>query len=444
MTGVLIEGAEMELLSCHESLQLSGFGVPVARLPCGACCTPAGKSWSEINEECMPILWNKPKALLVLEDGTVFRGSVFAGRGRALGEVVFNTGMTGYQEVLTDPSYKGQMVAMTYPLTGTYGINDQDMESAAIQVEAFVVREYQGFPSNWRSRKSLAEFLDDHHKIGIEGIDTRALTRHLRMAGAMRGIIATDTDDVAKLLDEVRAFPGLTGIDLVQYVTCQEPYLWDKGPRPLSAPTIWPAGPSRLRVAALDCGIKYNILRRLEQAGCQIAVFPAHSSAEEILATDPDGVFLSNGPGDPAALHGVIDTVRRLLGSRPLFGICLGHQVMGLALGGTTFKLKFGHRGANQPVKDLTTGKVEITSQNHGFCVDLDSMKDIPVRLTHVNLNDNTLEGMEHLEYPAFSVQYHPEAAPGPHDASYLFERFTDLMKVHREHHDRPAPPEHD
>jgi carbamoyl-phosphate synthase small subunit len=380
----------------------------------------------------MSLPWKRPKAVLLLEDGTVFHGYAFAGQGRALGEVVFNTSMTGYQEVLTDPSYKGQIVAMTYPLTGTYGINDEDLESAAIQVEGFIVKEYQDFVSNWRSTQSLADFLNEYKKIGIEGIDTRALTRHLRMAGAMRGIIATDTDDLSKLMDEVQAFPGLNGIDLVQHVTCRKPYRWLQGPQPAAESPAWSSNHSGFRVAAMDCGIKYNILRLLERAGCQVMVFPAHTSAARILAADPDGVFLSNGPGDPAALHQVIRTVRELLGKRPMFGICLGHQVMGLALGGKTFKLKFGHRGANQPVKDLTTEKVEITSQNHGYCVDIDSLSHVPVRLTHLNLNDNTLEGMEHLEIPAFSVQYHPEASPGPHDASYLFDRFIELMKKNR------------
>lgn len=376
--------------------------------------------------------WKKNKALLVLEDGTVFKGYAFAGRGRSLGEVVFNTAMTGYQEVLTDPSYKGQIVAMTYPLTGTYGINDDDMESAAVQVEGFIVKEYQDFASNWRSNRTLADFLNEHGKIGIEGIDTRALTRHIRLAGAMRGVIATDTDRVSELLDQVQAYPGLTGIDMVQHVTCQKPYRWRNGPLPATTRPTWSEDHPGLRVATLDCGVKYNILRKLEQTGCQVIVFPAHTKAEEILATKPDGIFLSNGPGDPAALDYVVDTVKDLLGKRPVFGICLGHQVMGLALDGRTFKLKFGHRGANQPVKDLTTGKVEITSQNHGFCVEPDSLRDKPVRLTHLNLNDNTLEGMEHLQLPAFSVQYHPEASPGPHDASYLFQRFTRLIETNK------------
>ncbi len=377
----------------------------------------------------MSLPWNRPKAILLLEDGTVFRGYTFCGHGRTLGEVVFNTSMTGYQEVLTDPSYKGQIVAMTYPLTGTYGINPDDMESAAIHVEAFIVKEYQDFASNWRSDRSLADFLDEHGKIGIEGIDTRALTRHIRVGGAMRGIIATDTDNLSELMDQVLAYPGLNGIDLVKYVTCQKPYRWRDGKKHEIASPQWLPNVPGLRVAALDCGIKYNILRKLENAGCQVLVFPAHASAAEILASDPDGIFLSNGPGDPAAVHYVIETVRDLFGKKPIFGICLGHQMMGLALGGTTFKLKFGHRGANQPVKDLTTGRIEITSQNHGYCVDPDSLSHLPVRLTHINLNDNTLEGMEHLEIPAFCVQYHPEASPGPHDASYLFGRFIELIE---------------
>ncbi len=373
--------------------------------------------------------WKRKRAWLVLEDGTVFQGSAFAGHGRALGEVVFNTSMTGYQEVLTDPSYKGQIVTMTYPLTGTYGINDEDMESSAIQVEAFIVKEYQEHPSNWRSNRGLAEFLEEHGKIGIEGIDTRALTRHIRQAGAMRGIIATDADDVKGLRDEVLAFPGLNDVDMVRHVTCLRPYRWHQGAKRPDMPIEWTEGRLGFRVAALDCGIKFNILRNLEDAGCQVLVLPAHTSAEEILAAQPDGIFLSNGPGDPAAVHYVIETVRGLLGKRPVFGICLGHQLMGLALGGRTFKLKFGHRGANQPVKDVTTGKVEITSQNHGYCVDPDSLAKAGVRLTHVNLNDNTLEGMEHQDLPAFSVQYHPEASPGPHDATYLFQRFIRLME---------------
>ena len=380
----------------------------------------------------MSLPWNRPKAVLLLEDGTVFHGYAFSGGGKTLGEVVFNTSMTGYQEVLTDPSYKGQIVAMTYPLTGTYGINSEDMESAAVQVEGFIVKEYQDFVSNWRSDRSLADFLAEYSKIGIEGVDTRALTRHLRVSGAMRGIISTDTDNLAHLMEQLQAYPGLNGMDLVKEVTCQKPYRWRDGRREeIDSPGWLPEG-SRLRVAALDCGIKYNILRMLENSGCQVLVFPAHTTASEILACDPDGIFLSNGPGDPAAVHYVIETVRGLFGKKPVFGICLGHQMMGLALGGRTFKLKFGHRGANQPVKDLTTGKIEITAQNHGFCVDPDSLSSLPVKLTHINLNDNTLEGMAHREIPAFCVQYHPEASPGPHDASYLFDRFIEMIEKNK------------
>ncbi len=380
----------------------------------------------------MSLPWNRPKAILLLEDGTVFHGYTFCGSGRKLGEVVFNTSMTGYQEVLTDPSYKGQIVTMTYPLTGTYGINTEDMESAAVQVEGFIVKEYQDFASNWRSERSLADFLTQYGKIGIEGIDTRALTKHLRVRGAMRGIIATDTDDLSTLLDQVQAYPGLNGIDLVKEVTCQKPYRWRDGAREEIDSPDWLPQDGRPRVAALDCGIKYNILRMLENAGCQVLVFPADTSATEILSCNPDGIFLSNGPGDPSAVRYVVQTVRDLLGKKPMFGICLGHQMMGLALGGKTFKLKFGHRGANQPVKDLTTGKIEITSQNHGYCVDPDSLSRMPVSLTHINLNDNTLEGMAHLELPAFCVQYHPEASPGPHDASYLFDRFITMIETNR------------
>ena len=373
--------------------------------------------------------WSRPPALLVLEDGTVFRGRAFAGKGRALGEIVFNTSMTGYQEVLTDPSYKGQIVAMTYPLVGTYGINEEDMESSAVRVEGFVVKEYQDFASNWRSRRSLAEFLEDHGVIGLEGVDTRALTRHIRLGGAMRSIVATDTEDARELLEQVRAWPGLVDVDMVKHVTCAEPYLWRRKPVPSRR---WSGQGGGLRVAALDFGIKYNILRRLEEEGCETVVFPADTPAEALLRDDPDGVLLSNGPGDPAPLDYAIRTVRSILGRKPVFGICLGHQLMGLALGGRTFKLKFGHRGANQPVKDLSTGRVEITSQNHGFCVEPDSLRDAPVRVTHVNLNDDTLEGLEHLEMPAYSVQYHPEASPGPHDAAYLFKRFIRLMEQHQ------------
>lgn len=385
----------------------------------------------------MAFRWERTPAVLVLEDGTVFSGRVFTKteNKKALGEVVFNTGMTGYQEVLTDPSYKGQIVTMTYPHMGNYGINSEDMESRDIQVEAFIIREYHEVPSNWRSEKSLARFLEEAGKIGMEGVDTRALTRHIRLAGAMKGIIAVGVDSsdskaLAGLLEEVREFPGLVGIDMVRHVTCKEPYLWLHG-RP-QAQKDWDPNFRGYRIAALDFGVKYNILRNLERRGCQILVFPANTKAETILSYDPDGIFLSNGPGDPAAVTYAVETVRKLMGTRPMFGICLGHQLIGLALGGRTFKLKFGHRGINQPVKDLSTGKIEITSQNHGFCVDLNSLDPSSVRLTHINLNDETLEGLEHRDIPVFCVQYHPEAAPGPHDATYLFDRFVEMIRKHR------------
>jgi carbamoyl-phosphate synthase small subunit len=379
--------------------------------------------------------FNQPRATLVLEDGRTFYGHTFAGQGETLGEVVFNTAMTGYQEVLTDPSYKGQIVSMTYPLIGNYGINDEDMESVAIQVEGFIVREYLPYPSNWRSQKSLKEFLDEGQVLGIESIDTRALTKHIRTTGAMKGIIATGDRDPEELLQRVRGYPGLVGRDLVEKVTTPSPFLWDGERRPLpwksgmTGADVWPDRSHPFKVVALDYGIKYNILRHLAGRDCHTIVLPAQAEPADILALEPDGLFLSNGPGDPAAVTYAINTVRLLLPELPIFGICLGHQLLGLAMGGTTFKLKFGHRGSNQPVKDLLTGKVEITSQNHGFCVDINSLKGKDVELTHINLNDQTLEGMRHRKLPIYSVQYHPEASPGPHDATYLFDDFLTLMQ---------------
>ncbi|PIV01461.1 MAG: carbamoyl phosphate synthase small subunit [Syntrophobacterales bacterium CG_4_8_14_3_um_filter_58_8] len=369
----------------------------------------------------------RKKALLVLEDGSVYRGNVFAGKGEVLGEVVFNTGMTGYQEILTDPSYKGQIVAMTYPLIGNTGINPEDMESAGIHLEGFIVREYEGYPSNWRSRESLQAFLERHGKLGVEGIDTRALTRRIRMTGAMRGVLSTAPEEIDQLLRRVRAYPGLIGRDLVKTVTCRQPYLWKDG-----APREMAEGGHadrrvRRRVVVLDCGVKYNILRNLAKRGCEVRVLPATASGEEILALRPDGVLLSNGPGDPAVLPYIVDAVRTILGKVPIFGICLGHQILGQAAGGRTAKLKFGHHGINQPVKNCRNGRVEITSQNHGFVV-------LPESLTgeretvHENLNDRTSEGLRYPALSAFSVQYHPEAAPGPHDADYLFDEFIHLM----------------
>ncbi len=333
--------------------------------------------------------------------------------------------MTGYQEVITDPSYKGQIVTMTYPLVGNYGINDEDMESAGIHLEGFVVKEYQPNASNWRMTRSLKSFLEEYGKIGIEGIDTRALTRRLRLSGAMKGIIATGSKNIKSLLAKVRKYPGLVGRDLVQEVSCKKPYLWENGavchdglPSEKSS--------EKLRVAVLDCGVKYNILRLLEKNGCEVLVLPATSTGADILGIKPDGVLLSNGPGDPAALPYIVDAARAVIGKVPVFGICLGHQIIGQAIGGYTEKLKFGHHGINQPVKNVETGRVEITSQNHGFVVVPESVEG-KAQKTYHNLNDNTSEGMSMPQ--AFSVQYHPEAAPGPRDTEYLFAKFVKIMK---------------
>jgi carbamoyl-phosphate synthase small subunit len=386
----------------------------------------------------MAIMQGDRHALLVLEDGSVYPGTAFAGQGEVLGEVVFNTGMTGYQEILTDPSYKGQIVTMTYPLIGNTGINPEDMESGDIHLEGFIVREYQPCPSNWRSRQSLKVFLESHGKLGVENIDTRALTRRIRTAGAMRGILSTESRDAGLLLTRVRAFPGLVGQDLVKTVSCRKPYLWKDGaprealltPHPSTEDRrgAVPVEGERFRVVVLDCGVKFNILRHLEKRGCEIVVVPAASSAPDILSWTPDGVLLSNGPGDPAALPYIVQTVSGLLGKVPLFGICLGHQILGQALGGRTAKLKFGHHGINQPVKNRQTGRVEITSQNHGFVVLPESLM-APHEKSHDNLNDQTSEGVTVADLGAFSVQYHPEAAPGPHDAVYLFDQFIQAMQ---------------
>jgi carbamoyl-phosphate synthase small subunit len=373
----------------------------------------------------MPLLNKERKALLVLEDGSTFEGFAFAGEGVTLGEVVFNTGMTGYQEVITDPSYKGQIVTMTYPLVGNYGINDEDMESAGIHLEGFIVKEYQPNPSNWRMNRSLKSFLEDNGKIGLEGIDTRALTRRLRLSGSMKGIISTDTKNISELLEKVRAYPGMVGRDLVREVSCQKPYLWKKGaPSPNKIPAKKPA--KKMRVVVLDCGVKYNILRLLETNGCEVIVVPAFAAGSEILSYQPDGVLLSNGPGDPAALPYIVDAARTIIGKTPILGICLGHQIIGQAIGGYTCKLKFGHHGINQPVKNLESGRVEITSQNHGFVVVPESVEG-KAKKSYTNLNDATSEGMR---LPlTMSVQYHPEAAPGPRDTEYLFSQFVEMMK---------------
>ena len=368
------------------------------------------------------------KAIIALEDGRTFTGRSFTGPGEAVGEIVFNTGMTGYQEILTDPSYRGQIVTMTYPLIGNYGVNAADMESDAIHPGAFLVKEYNPVPSNFRSQGTLADFLRQHRVLGVEGLDTRAVTRHIRQSGALKGIVSTLDLDPASLVRRAQEWPGLVGHDMVSDVTCAAPYGWADN-RPLPGTDFQTAAPGKYLVVTFDFGLKYNQLRLLTERGCRVQVVPAQTTAREVLAMNPDGVFLSNGPGDPAGVPGVVDTMRELLGRRPIFGICLGHQILGLAYGGSTYKLKFGHRGSNQPVKNLLTGKVEITAQNHGFCVDFASLNPNEVELTHINLNDNSVEGMRHLKYPAFSVQYHPENAPGPHDSLYLFDRFLDMMR---------------
>ena len=354
-------------------------------------------------------------AILALEDGTIFKGSSFGAGGERYGEVVFNTSMTGYQEIITDPSYKGQIVTMTYPLIGNYGVNLEDVESCKPFVEGFVVREYSKIASNWRSRDSLGEYLAKNNILGIEGIDTRELTLHIRQKGALKAVLSTEDLDEKSLVKKAKESCGLLGIDLVREVVCKKPYAWNKK--------------GKYKVVAIDCGIKLNMLRILEGKNCKITVVPAATSSREILEIKPDGLLLSNGPGDPAALPYVVKTVRELLEKLPIFGICLGHQILGQAFGGRTFKLKFGHHGANHPVKDLKTGKVCITSQNHGFCVDIDSMNKKEIELTHVNLNDGTSEGLRHKKLPIFSVQFHPEASPGPRDAEYLFAEFVSLMQ---------------
>ncbi len=378
------------------------------------------------------------KAILALEDGRIFAGNSFGASGERLGEVVFNTSMTGYQEILTDPSYKGQIVTMTYPLIGNYGVNEEDFESIRPQVEGFVVKENCPFPNNWRSQGSLTDYLTQHGIVGIEGVDTRALTKHIRTAGAMRGILSTEDLDPASLVAKARKSPLMEGSDWVRSVTCQEAYRWVKGKGRGSGIGLWAWGKGQAqvegpsppyKVVAMDFGLKHNILRHLVHRGCEITVVPARTPADQILAAHPHGIFLSNGPGDPAVLTYAIETVRALLGKKPIFGICLGHQLLGLAMGGKTYKLKFGHRGANQPVKNLGNGKVEITTQNHGFCVDMDTLPASQIEVTHVNLNDQSLEGLRHRYLPVYSVQYHPEASAGPHDASYLFDEFIDFME---------------
>lgn len=376
------------------------------------------------------------KAVLALENGQYYEGRSVGAAGEAAGEVVFNTSLTGYQEVLTDPSYAGQIVTMTAPQIGNYGVADEDGESAHPQVAGFIVREASSIASNWRADSTLRDYLVAHGVVAIAEIDTRALTRVLRSAGVMRGIIATGTVDVPSLIERARAIPSMEGRDLVRDVTCEAPFVWSSALEPPVDPGLLPdaerAARRPLRLAAYDLGMKRNILRRFTEYGFQVTVHPAHADADQVLATKPDGIFFSNGPGDPAVLDYAIRNAKTIIASGvPTFGICLGHQVLALAAGASTYKLKFGHRGANHPVKNLATGHVEITSQNHGFAVDAGSLPP-DVEVTHVNLYDGTLEGFRYRDRPVFCVQYHPEAAPGPHDADYLFRRFLDEVEPTR------------
>ncbi|MBU8848759.1 MAG: glutamine-hydrolyzing carbamoyl-phosphate synthase small subunit [Desulfobacterales bacterium] len=375
------------------------------------------------------------KALLALEDGRIFPCRSFTGTGEASGEIVFNTSMTGYQEILTDPSYYGQMVTMTYPLIGNYGVCPEDIESDRIQVAAFIVKEYQDFPSNFRSRGTLSDYLIKGHVLGIEDLDTRALVRHIRKSGAMRAVISTSDLDPDSLVEKARQIPSMQGSDLVGKVTTKKPYFW-KHNQPdyvdtdkLQDPLIWHFKGKKHSVVALDFGLKYNIIRCLEKAGCEVLVVPATTDAKTIKNLNPDGIFLSNGPGDPEPVTYAVDTIKQLLGFVPIFGICLGMQLLGIAMGGKTMKIKFGHRGGNQPVKNLSTSKVEITSQNHGFAVDLNTIGKNDSAMTHINLNEDSLEGLKNDTIKAFAVQYHPEASPGPHDSAYLFNQFAKVIE---------------
>jgi carbamoyl-phosphate synthase small subunit len=369
------------------------------------------------------------KAKLALENGTVFTGESFGAPGEISGEVVFNTSMSGYQEIYTDPSYSGQIVTLTYPLIGNYGIVEEDMESSGPRVAGVIVKEYTETHSNFRASSSLGEWLTRHGITAVQGIDTRMLTRMIRTQGALRGVLSTTELDDKRLLDKVTTVPSMNGLDLATRVTCDSAYAW-KGTdtTPFALGTYGIAPGRRFNVVAYDFGIKHNILRRLTSFGCDVTVVPAGFPAADVLAMKPDGVFLSNGPGDPAPVTVAIGNIRALLGRVPIFGICLGHQLLALALGAKTYKLKFGHRGGNHPVKDMRTGVIEITSQNHGFAVDPESLDQSAIEITHMNLNDNTNEGFRHRSIPAFSVQYHPEASPGPHDSDYLFREFIALM----------------
>lgn len=380
--------------------------------------------------------------MLVLEDGRSFRGRSFGAPGTRVGEVVFNTGMTGYHEILSDPSYCGQLVTMTAPHIGNTGINDFDFESIGPQVAGFIVRAHSSeCYSSWRARGSINQLLREHHIVAITDVDTRSLTRHIRSSGAMRGIISTEGASPESLRQQACAAPPMEGLDLTGVVTCKEPYQWDKGSEHWRVRnTEWSGTHPSLKhhhtsghfyhIVAYDFGLKYTILRRFVDHHCRVTVVPASTPPEEALALKPDGIFYSNGPGDPAAACYAVETLRAFIGHIPVFGICLGHQLIGLALGGSTFKLPFGHHGINHPVRHLATGRIEITSQNHGFSVDADSLPN-DVEITHINLNDHTVEGLCHRTFPVFSVQYHPEAGPGPHDATYLFAEFIDLMRTH-------------
>ena len=368
---------------------------------------------------------NSKTAWLVLEDGTAFQGRAVGAEGETFGEVVFNTSMTGYQEVLTDPSYKGQLVCMTYPHIGNYGVNEEDVESHRPWVDGFIIRELSPIASNFRSQMALGDYLVQHGIVAIDGLDTRALTLTLRLEGSMKGGISTTEPDPATLLERVRRSPSIVGTDYVKAVTCAAPYEW-----PMTGQRAGGKGQgTKYHIVVVDYGVKYNILRQLASRGCYVNVVPASMPADDVLAMKPDGVVLSNGPADPAAVTYGIETIRGLIGRVPMLGICLGHQLLGLAFGGKTYKLKFGHHGGNHPVKDVETGKVEITTQNHGFAVDIESIPDKRIELSHVNLNDRAVEGMRHRELPIFSLQYHPEASPGPHDARHLFQRFLDLLE---------------